>query len=313
MIHENYRKKGYLISKKILKKDDILSMRNDLDLEFANEESNAKLLHDFKNEKLIKKIISLYKHDILKNIKNELIKISDSNLTLLPHFIIQKNYHVDLRQFHGWHRDCAGELIYDYCKNIHYSKNYFFSKVGFYLQENTEYGGSIDVIKTSHKHFSKFKTFFRKIKIIPFKIITLVHKHFRNFYNIIPESFFMFLLNAKRLYPEPGSAVIFDYRLLHRGSPISKKRLKEINFKKGQYQAVTSKDQTKYSIYCHLGTRDAVDSYFFDRLKRSDNFSKNELKTWIDQIDFISKYDNELSKEMSKLFSPIMEKYQKVQ
>ena len=56
MLHENYKKKGYLISEKILEKDDILSMRNDLDLEFANEESNAKLLHDFKNEKLIKKI-----------------------------------------------------------------------------------------------------------------------------------------------------------------------------------------------------------------------------------------------------------------
>ena len=77
MIHENYKKRGYLISERILGKDEISSMRNDLDLEFADEESNAKLLHEFKNEKLIKKIISLYKHDILKNIKNELIKISD--------------------------------------------------------------------------------------------------------------------------------------------------------------------------------------------------------------------------------------------
>ena len=47
----------------------------------------------------------------------------------------------------------------------------------------------------------------------------------------------------------------------------------------------------------------------YDRLKRKDDLSKNELKTWIKQIEFIEKYDFELAAQIKKVFNPIKEKY----
>ncbi len=302
-----YIKNGYLISDKIMQENEVKSLRDDLDKEFTNHNDVQKLLHFFKDEKLIKKILNLYSHNILNNIKVELSKFSETKVSILPHFLVQKNYHVNLGQVHGWHRDCGGELQYDYCNKILGGQKYIFSKVAFYLQENNEYGGSVDIIKNSHKNFSKFKIFLRKIKAIPFKIVTLFHKYFRKIYNFLPESFFMFILGAKRLYPQIGAAVLFDSRIIHRGSPISKKKLKEIKYIEGAYQADTPKHATKYTIYCHIGTTDALDSYFYDRLKRKN--SSEELKIWSEQVNFISKFDSDLAKEMSQVLEPIQKKY----
>ena len=313
MYFDNYKKHGYLISDKILSSDEVLSIRQDLDSEFDKNNKHGLFLHEFKNEKLIKKILGLYKNNILIKIKNELEKSFNINLTILPNFAVQKNYHVDLRQFHGWHRDCGGEMRYSYCNKILAKNNYFFSKIGFYLQENNEYGGSIDIVKSSHKNFSIFKIFLRKLKNIPLKVIMFFHKYLNKLYNSIPETLFMFFLNAKRLYPKIGSAVIFDSRIIHRGSPIAKDKLNEISYKKGLYQATTPRSATKYSIYCHFGTAEGIDSYLFDRLKRKDELSINELKTWIKQIEFIGNYDPELGIQMKKIFDPIKEKYQKLQ
>ena len=44
-----------------------------------------------------------------------------------------------------------------------------------------------------------------------------------------------------------------------------------------------------------------------DRLKRLNN--SNELKDWLDQMEFISKFDKELSNQMNKVLSPIKKKY----
>ena len=120
----------------------------------------------------------------------------------------------------------------------------------------------------------------------------------------------MNFLNAKRLYPKLGSAVIFDSRIIHRGSPISRNKLNEVKFKDGLFEAEIPDDYTKYSIYCHFGTLDGIDSYMYDRSKRKDNVSIKEIKTWIKQIEYISKIEPELGEKMRKIFNPIQEKYQ---
>ena len=307
MISTNFIKNGYLISDKLLKNEQVLSLRKDLDVEFQSHNNVVKHLYEFKNSDLIKRILNLYKHRIINEIKNGLYKISENRISVLPQFMVHKNYHVDLRERHGWHRDCGGEMKYDYCNEILGKKNYLFSKLAFYLQENNEYGGSIDVIKTSHKNFSKSKVILRKIKNIPFRIIVFFHKYLRKIYNLIPESLIMFVLNAKRLNPEIGTAVFFDSRIIHRGSPIAKKKLNEISFEKGKYQAYTPNENIKYTIYCQFGTSQATDSYFYDRLKRKN--SSNELKDWIRQVDHVSKFDKELSEEILSILEPIKKKY----
>jgi hypothetical protein len=109
------------------------------------------------------------------------------------------------------------------------------------------------------------------------------------------------------LFPEKSSAVFFDSRLIHRGSPISKKKLNEIKYVPGKLEAEVPNKKNKYSIYCQFGSTEAVDSYMHDRLKRLNN--SNELKDWLDQMEFISKFDKELSNQMNKVLSPIKKKY----
>ncbi len=308
LLTKNYLNQGYIISESLIDESEIFDLRNDLDKEFEEyKDGHSKKLMDFKNSELIQKIIKIYNSDKIKKIKSELKEISGTDVSLLPTFEVHKNYHINLKEFHGWHRDCGGELVYNYCKKILYKNDYLFSKVGIYLQRNNEYGGCIDLIKKSHKNFSNLKLILRKINSIPLKIITLLHKYLNNLYFLIPESFFMFLLRGKKLNPEKGSAVFFDSRITHRGSPISKKKLKDINYLKGSYRAVLPKKFDKYSIYCHFGNSEAVDSYMFDRLKRKNN--KDELKIWTQEMKHISQYDKNFSQEINLVIEPVLKKY----
>ena len=306
----HYTKKGFVISEPILDENNIENIRNLLDQEFNRNDENekaGKLISQFKNVELIKKTIAIFNSNQIKKITKELEKITSKKVSLLPNFQVLKNYHVNLKEFHGWHRDCGGELKYDYCKNILANKDYLFSKVGVSLQNNTEYGGSIDLIKNSQKYFSNFKVLLRKIKNIPLRFTMFFHKYFNNLYYLIPENFFMFFLNAKKLEPKKSSAVFFDSRIIHRGSPIAKEKIDEVKYSEGEFKAILPIKKDKYTFYSHFGSVDAVDSYMYDRLKRDGN--GDELKSWLEQIKTISNYDQELSNDMSQLLEPIIIKY----
>lgn len=307
---KNYTNNGYIISESLLNEDQIFSLKKELDEEYKTKiekQSMQLLLHNFKNPQLIKKIISLFNSDVIKDIKKKLEESFKSEIVILPLFEVHKNNHVNLKVSHGWHRDCGIEMNSDYCKKILYKKNYFFSKIGVYLQENTDYGGCIDIIKNSHKNFSKSEVILRKIKNLPLKLINFINQRLNKFYFMIPEVFFMFLLSGKKLYPKKSAAIIFDSRLTHRSSIIYKKKLKNLNFE-GRFKALVPEEFNKYAIYCHFGTFDAVDSFLFKRLNKKDN--PNLLQLWIKQINLISQYDKHLAEQMNKVMSPIKEKYQ---
>jgi hypothetical protein len=307
---KNYIKNGYLVTNKILNEDQIISLREEINKEFIISGNQVtKKLVDFKNITLVKKIISLYNHPSIQGVLKEIEKNYDTEVALLPTFVVHKNYHVNLKEFHGWHRDCGGELEYNYCKDILYTNDYFFSKIGFYLQKNEDYGGSIDIIKKSHKNFSKNKVFLRKIKNIPLRIVMLFHKYLNKFYNSLPEKLIMLFLNAIKLNPKVGTAVFFDSRIIHRGSPISKKNLDKVNFKKGEYHASLPENVNKFSIYCQIGNTKSIDSYMFDRLNRVGN--SDELKSWINEINAISRLDENLLNQTNLVLNPIKEKYKK--
>ena len=308
---DNYIKDGYSITSEILNENEIVSLRNEINKEFLSNNSDGavKKLIGFKNITLIKKIINLYNHSEIQSFIDQVKKKYNIEIALLPTFVVHKNYHVNLKEFHGWHRDCGGELKYDFCKNIIFADDYFFSKIGFYLQKNKDYGGSIDIIKTSHKNFSKKKIILRKIKNIPLRITMLFHKYFNKLYNLLPEKLFMLFLNAKKLKPKSGSAVFFDSRIIHRGSPISKKNLNKVDYQEGKYHAHLPDHVDKFSIYCQLGTTKGIDSYMHDRLNRKGN--SDELKLWINEIDFITNLDKNLFYQTNSVIKPIKEKYEK--
>jgi hypothetical protein len=305
----NYIKNGYLISNEIINANEIDIFREEINHEYKlvdQSKVNRKII-DFKNINLVRRILNLFKHHSIQIIINNINKKFNTQVAILPGFETHKNYHVNLKEFLGWHRDCGGELDYNYCQDLLYSDDYFFSKIGFYLQKNEDFGGSIDIIKTSHKNFSKKKIFFRKLKNIPLRFVMFFHKYLNKLYNLLPEKIFMFFLNAEKLKPNTGTAVFFDSRIIHRGSPIIKKNISKVEYVNGKYQAYLPEHLNKFSIYCHLGNSKGIDSYMFDRLKRKEN--SGELKSWINQIEILSQLDKELFVQTNLVLKPIKEKY----
>ena len=309
-IIKTFKKKGFVFGDQIINQDELHDLRDHLDIEFSNHQSYkgvALEIDQFKNLDLAKKIIKILFSEQTRNIIKKFEEISPSPVSILPPIHVHKNYHNNLIKTLGWHRDCGGELKYKYCKNKIFNKNYLFTKIGIYLQENNEYGGGIDIIKYSHKNFSKLRFFLRKINSVPLKIVSIFHKYFTKLYLKISENFFMIFLQGEKLNPRISSPIFFDSRLIHRGSPISKNKLGEIKYIKGKLQAVLPKSNDKYSIYCQFGSTDAVDSYMHDRLKRKGN--SKELSIWFKQIKIIETFDKELSDEMAQTLNPIKEKY----
>jgi hypothetical protein len=310
-IAKNYKDNGFFVSKQIIGEKETQNTRDSLNNEFLNYDTNkgsTLKISEIKDDELINQIINILYNEETKKIISDLEDYYKKPVSLLPPLETMKNYHVNLKTHLGWHRDCGGELEYDYCKEKLAKEDYLFTKVGVYLQENSDYGGSIDIIKTSHKNFSSFKILLRKIKSTQLKFIQIFHKYFSKLYYFLPEKLFMFFINAKRLYPRPGSAVFFDSRLIHRGSPISKNKLNNVTFSKEYvYEAKIPKQYDKYAIYSHFGTTEAVDSYMYDRLKRKGN--SNELQEWLNEVNLIEKFNPELAKKMHIVLDPIKIKY----
>ena len=109
-----FKKKGYLIVDQILNENQLKELRADLSKEFNDRKTFVIFLHQLKNKSLAFKILSLFKNDKLKTQLNSLKEYYGKNASLLPRFEIVKNYHVNLKENLGWHRDCGGELRYKY-------------------------------------------------------------------------------------------------------------------------------------------------------------------------------------------------------
>ena len=105
-----FKKKGYLIVDQILNENQLKELRADLSKEFNDRKTFVIFLHQLKNKSLAFKIfIIIFKNDKLKTQLNSLKEYYGKNASLLPRFEIVKNYHVNLKENHGWHRDCGGE------------------------------------------------------------------------------------------------------------------------------------------------------------------------------------------------------------
>ena len=111
---KNFIKNGYLVTNEILNEDQIIPLREEINEEFIISGNQVqKKLVDFKNPTLVKKIINLYNHPSIQGVLKEINNKYNTEVAILPTFHVHKNYHVNLKEFHGWHRDCGGELKYN--------------------------------------------------------------------------------------------------------------------------------------------------------------------------------------------------------
>ena len=69
---KDYKENGYIISEKILSHQEVQSIRDQLDIEFTQNKKHGLFLHEFKNEKLIRSVINLYKNKVLTDIKKKI-------------------------------------------------------------------------------------------------------------------------------------------------------------------------------------------------------------------------------------------------
>lgn len=180
-------------------------------------------------------------------------------------------------------------------------------KLGIYFQENGEFGGSIDLVPYSHRYFNPKTIFIRKLKGVPLFITNKLHSYFRKIYRYLPEKFYMNSIRAKRMYPTIGSSLLFDSRIIHRGTPIHDNVRDKVNFSSTRKNAEVPKEKIKYSLYVHFGSSIAVDSYMFDRLRREGNSS--ELKRWCNEQKMVEKFIPNLALSIKDVIGPVLPKY----
>jgi hypothetical protein len=85
-----------------------------------------------------------------------------------------------------------------------------------------------------------------------------------------------------------GDALIFDSRILHKGSLASKDIENSLVFNHETLQAELPEEHTKYVLYSHFGNSIGIESYFLDRLNRVGG--ENEYEEWIEDSKKISKF-----------------------
>lgn len=319
-IEQNFQKNGYCEGPIVLNEKEILNLRELLEKSFKSKGyPKAISLFDIDNKEVIKTICKIYNSHEIKNFILNLSRNFKEKVSLIPRFVIQRNYHVDRLESPGvgWHRDCGGELKYKYCVEKLSTGSYVFGKLGIYLQKNSLYGGSIDVIPNSHKYIKLKKFILRKITGINLFLVVKVQKYFPKIYKFLSENFFMNILRAKRLYPEVGSFVMFDSRIVHRGSPIDDSVRANVDFQPKEHFADVNKKYTKFSLYVDVGSRIALDSYLYDRNRRKGYFQgKNQTKIEIKELDTIKKelsllenYLPTLAAEMKNIFADVIRKH----
>ena len=300
---DNYINGGYSILDLSENNKNLIEKKNLIIDQFKDTDNNYLSFNRFGDE-LQFEILKIYNDNNIKNFLEKLSSITNSEIAIIPRIFVMKNYHINrfTTEGVGWHKDCSGELSYDFCNNLLKDKKYVMGKIGIYLQRNEEYGGAIDVIPKSHSYIKNNKKFLRKIKGFNLRLIRFIHKYLPSLYNKFDENFYMKFLGAVKINSEPGSLVFFDSRTTHRGTPISDnviKKLKQID----DYHIDTPKELTKIAIYCHFGSAEGVSSYFYNKLQR--NATDSELDDWKKEICIYKKYFPEMYNAAKK----ILEKY----
>ena len=307
---KKYISNGYCIAPALFKENQIIYLRKVFEDYYSKKGFPRDIsVFDIDNKEAIKMILDVINSDYIRSILQEIGNYFNTTISTLPTFDVMRNYYIDRINSAGigWHRDCNGEMQYDYCKKRVFDKSYVFGKIGIYLQENLEYGGSIDLIPYSHKDIRARNIIFTKLSNIPLKLIQRLQSKFPNVYKIFSENVYMNMIKAKKVCTASGSIVLFDSRIYHRGSPLADSIRNKVLFSSGNYQIQTPSEKTKYVIYCNFGSTLALDSYMHDRLQRKGN--SLELQRWANEQKKIENFSPKLALLIQNIMNAVLIKY----
>lgn len=250
---DTFNKDGFLLLENCISEIDVMKLRDKI----------KEISHNNKNTYLLPSLI-LKEKEIYKTIFNERLvevykEIIQDEVYLIPEL------HVQINQFpknknSGWHYDGQSERNNDYLK---FSDRKFF-RVGIYLQDNNaDYGGGIDILRSN---------LFKKL---PLKTNKVFEKKIINFFSL----FFSQTIKSKK-----GSAVFFDSRLPHKGTYPQKK-------------LVDGNSRDKYTIYFQVGNKKHCDYFLKNSIERMFNnyHDKKVINYFLDylHLKFPEEYPSE--------------------
>ena len=235
---ENFDNNGFAIFENVLTPEELATFRK----ECESLIKQRKIVSQGDNDHIRNNI--LVRSDIIKNIFlqekviNVIKHICGEGFCILPEISIMRS------QYGGWHKDTTSVELFGY--DFHKKPDFKVVNVAIYMQENSDFGGGLDVVPGSHKSDDSFVEYYRKqANISPVKksSIDLVKSGMNNVKAIFKD----FLRNNKLLpakylrrenvvkadYPldssdrragkykihsKAGDLVIFDLRLDHKAS-----------------------------------------------------------------------------------------------
>jgi hypothetical protein len=304
-----YIKNGFAILDTSYDENYINNLKSEINSLFKNDEGVSLSVSGIDNKEIFNKIVKILNTNEIQKFTKSLSDHYKTNVSILPNFHIMRNYHVNRLKANrvGWHRDVASEFNYQYCKDKINNDKYVFGKVGIFLQENSEdFGGAVDLIPGSHLNIKK-NIFLKMLSSLRLQFLVFLQKNLLNFYKLLPEEFYLFILGAKKTNAQPGSPIFFDSRVQHRGSPIKDKFLSGTK-RLGDMHILVPKTYTKISIYAYFGSTDGADSYMHARTKRESAEYKKYFSGWLKEVEKYKDYKS-LYNSMLSITNPLKEKY----
>lgn len=279
---ESYNKYGVFYITGLYTKTEIKVLRNELDLLYKeSEEPRGIQFQNIIDNNLKNKLYKAIMNPLIMDVLNS--TFSNSDVSLLPPYQVAKNYlpHSTDTKGAGWHRDCGGQLGISECRKNLSSKEFIFGKMGLYLQDNSEYGGAIDIIPGSNRDYFRLLKSWQVSKFF-IVLLTLTQKFLPPVFKfIVKTKLINYLMGAITTNVKAGDVVVFDFRLWHQGTTATPSIEKGLIYNHKTLQASLPKEKTKYVFYCQFGNSLGIKSYFLDRLNRVGN--STEIDSWINE------------------------------
>lgn len=241
-MNDSFEKNGYYLFRNVFTSDEIIKFRKAC--EKLIEEPLNKELGDtshikgdvFNRSKVIKELF------FTEKLINKIEQVLGENFHILPELSVMKS------QFGRWHKDTTSIELFGH--DFHKNEDFRIVNVAIYSQDNTEYGGGLDIVPGSHKGSDSYTEFYRKESeeyekrkkenmVVPetskpkksaFSFLKRVIKFFLRRTPIIkkhfiPKNVFEHPLDSSdvkqdklRIPTKVGDVVIFDLRLDHKAS-----------------------------------------------------------------------------------------------
>jgi hypothetical protein len=276
----SYNKYGVFFIKGVVSRAETNRIRSHADQLFGEAgDKRLRFLRNIKNKGLRYNLVKAFMNRKLLDLLSKIF--SNLDVSLLPPFNIAKNYlpHSIDTEAMGWHRDCNGEMSIKQCREILENTDYVFGKIGLYLQDNSEYGGAIDIVPGSNRDFLSFPkgwsaaTFWIKFLIFLQRYMPIIYRKIAN------TRLMKYLIGTTKTRVEAGDVVVFDSRVFHKGTPAHEDVEETLVYHHDRLQADLPEGHTKYVLYAQFGNSIGIKSYFLDRLDRIGGH--DEVNEWV--------------------------------